>query len=131
MELDALSPEHDRVVRFWLDLLRDHADVLLGGVLTPSRPDARYTQVRAAQGSEAVVAVFTNPVVRLSEPDRSILLVNGGASGRVFVEGAGPGPVDFVVSDCSGTEVYRQTTTPPELWAIDVPVAGVARIERN
>ena len=106
--------------------------MLLDGVLTPSRPDARYTQVRADQGSKAVVAVFTNPVVRLSDTDRSILLVNGGASGRVFVEGAGSEPVDLVVSDCSGAELYRRTTTPPEeLWAIDVPVAGVARIERN
>jgi len=122
--------EQERVVRFWLGFLRDHADALLHGVLTPSRPDARYTQVRAV-GSETVVAVFTNPVVRLSDSDRSVVLVNGGSEPRILVEGAGSEPVDLVVSDCSGTEVYRRTTTTPELWAIDVPVAGVARIERN
>ncbi|MFI6825729.1 glycoside hydrolase family 36 protein [Kribbella sp. NPDC050241] len=130
MELDALSAEHERVVRYWLGFLRDHADVLLDGVLVPSRPDARYPQVRAV-GSTTVVAAFTNPVVRLADSDLSVVLVNGGSSGRLIVEGAGPGPVDLVVSDCSGTEVYRSTTTPPELWAIDVPVAGVARIVRN
>jgi len=130
MELDALSPGHERVVRFWLGLLRDHADVLLGGVLTPSRPDARYPQVRAV-GPSTVVAAFTNPVVRLDNSDRSVLIVNGGSSTRLIVENAGPGPVDLVVSDCSGSEVHRSTTTPPELWAIDVPVAGVARIVRN
>ena len=129
MELDAMSPEHERVVRNWLAFLSDHADVLLDGVLVPSRPDARYTQVRAV-GAVTVVAVFTNPVVRLTDTDRSIVLVNGGASGRIIVEDAGPGPIDLVVSDCSGTEVYRGRTTPPEVWAIDVPVAGVARIER-
>ncbi|WP_406056807.1 glycoside hydrolase family 36 protein [Kribbella sp. NBC_00889] len=130
MELDALSAEHERVVRYWLGFLRDHADVLLDGVLVPSRPDARYPQVRAV-GSTTVVAAFTNPVVRLADSDLSVVLVNGGSSGRLIVEGAGPGPVDLVVSDCSGTEVFRSTTTPPELWAIDVPVAGVARIVRN
>ncbi|TCC66031.1 alpha-galactosidase [Kribbella pittospori] len=130
MELNALSAEHERVVRYWLGFLRDHTDVLLGGVLVPSRPDARYPQVRAV-GSTTVVAAFTNPVVPLADSDRSVVLVNGGSSGRLIVEGAGPGPVDLVVSDCSGTEVYRSTTTPPELWAIDVPVAGVARIVRN
>ncbi|MFG1623092.1 glycoside hydrolase family 36 protein [Kribbella sp. NPDC049227] len=130
MELDALSAEHERVVRYWLGFLRDHADVLLDGVLVPSRPDARYPQVRAV-GSSTVVAAFTDPVVRLADSDLSVVLVNGGSSGRLIVEGAGPGPVDLVVSDCSGTEMYRSTTTPPELWAIDVPVAGVARIVRN
>ncbi|MEI8409454.1 MULTISPECIES: glycoside hydrolase family 36 protein [unclassified Kribbella] len=131
VELDALPVEQQRVVRFWLGFLRDHADVLLRGVLTPSRPDARYTQVRAVGVSETLVAVFANPVVRLSESDRSVVLVNGGSEARILVEGAGPGPVDLVVSDCSGVEVDRSTTTPPELWPIDVPVAGVARIERK
>ncbi|MGW6283209.1 glycoside hydrolase family 36 protein [Kribbella sp. NPDC055071] len=130
MELDALSPEHERVVRFWLGFMRDHADVLLQGALTPTRPDARYTQVRAV-GAETVVAVFTNPVVRLTDTDHNVLLVNGSESRQLIVEGAGPGPIELVVSDPSGGEVYRQTTTPPELWAIDVPVAGVARIVRT
>ncbi|TCN35517.1 alpha-galactosidase [Kribbella orskensis] len=130
MELVALPVVQQRVVRFWLGFLRDHADALLHGVLTPSRPDARYTQVRAA-GAETVVAVFTNPVVRLSNSDRSVVLVNGGSEPRILVEGAGPGPVDLVVSDCSGAEVHRSTTAPTELWAIDVPVAGLARIERK
>jgi alpha-galactosidase len=130
VQLDALPDAQESVVRFWLGFLRDHADVLLHGVLIPSRPDARYTQVRAV-GSKTVVAVFSNPVVRLSESDRSVMLVNGGSEPRILVEGAGPGPVDLVVSDCSGVEIYRGTTTAPELWAIDVPVAGVARIERN
>ena len=79
-----------------------------------------------------MVAVFTNPVVRLSDTDRSIVLVNGGSTGCILVEGAGPGPVDLVVSDCSGAEVYRRyDDSRRKLWAIDVPVAGVARIERN
>ncbi len=130
VELDALPVEQERIVRFWLGFLRDHADTLLHGVLTPSRPDARYTQVRAV-GAETVITVFSNPVVRLSDSDRSVVLVNGGSEPRILVEGAGSGPVDLVVSDCSGVEVYRGRTTAPELWAIDVPVAGVARIERD
>src|SRR5262249_25231966 len=129
MELDALSASHDEVVRFWLGFLRDHADVLLGGVLLPSRPDARYTQVRAVGAQASVVAVFTNPVVRLTDP--ATIVVNGGADRRIYVEGPQSGPVDLVVSDCSGREVHRLRTTPPELWMIDVPVGGVARIVRN
>jgi alpha-galactosidase len=61
-----------------------------------------------------------------------MLLVNGGSSSGLLVEGAGTGPVQLVVSDCSGAELSRTTTTPPAgLWAIDVPVGGVARIERG
>lgn len=126
MELDALSPEHEQVVRYWLGFMRDHADVLLDGVLLPSRPDARYTQVRATGASETVVAVFTNPVVSAAES--CTVVVNGGPDRRIYVEGADSGPVDLVVSDCSGREVHRATTTPPEVWMVDVPVGGVARI---
>lgn len=129
MELDTLSPEHEQVVRHWLGFMRDHADTLLHGVLLPSRADARYTQVRAVGTSETVVAVFANPVVRVSDP--CTLVVNGGADGRIYVEGAEDRPVELVVSDCAGVEVNRSTTTPTGLWAIDVPVGGVARIVRT
>ncbi|HEY4568249.1 MAG TPA: hypothetical protein VIH10_02255, partial [Kribbella sp.] len=90
---------------------------------------ARYTQVRAVGASETVVAVFTNPVVRVA--DSCTLVVNGGADSKIYVEGAAGGPVDLVVSDCAGAEVRRSTTTAPALWVIDVPVGGVARIVRN
>jgi alpha-galactosidase len=129
MELDALSPEHERVVRHWLGFLRDHADVLLGGVLTPSRPDARYTQVRAVGKQTTVVAVFSNPVVQVD--DSPTIVVNGGADRRIYVESASAEPVDLVVSDCSGHEVQRSTSAPQGVWTIDVPIGGVARIERN
>ncbi len=128
MELDALSPEHDHVVRHWLGFLRDHADALLHGVLLPSRPDARYTQVRAVGAAETVVAVFTDPVVRVEES--CTVVVNGSAGRRLYVEGA-TGSVDLVVSDCSGHGVHRETRTVPAVWVIDVPVGGVARIVRN
>jgi alpha-galactosidase len=131
VDLASLSAEHDRAVRYWLGFMKDHADTLLHGVLTPSRPDARYTQVAAVGQTTAVVAVFSNPVVRLSAPAEVMLLVNGGSAPGLLVEGAGPGPVQLVVSDCSGVELSRTTTTPSAgLWAVDVPVGGVARIER-
>jgi len=131
VELGSLAPEHDRVVRFWLGFMKDHADTLLHGVLTPSRPDARYTQVAAASPETTVVAVFSNPVVRLTAPAAVMLLVNGGDRPGLILEGAGAGPVHLVVSDCSGVELSRTTTTPPAgLWAVDVPVGGVARIEQ-
>jgi alpha-galactosidase len=126
MELDSLPPDHERVVRHWLGFMRDHADALLDGVLLPSRPDARYTQVRAVGATETVIAVFTNPVVRVE--DRCTFVVNGTAEPRLYVGGAAGRPVDLVVSDCSGIEVHRETTTPPAVWAIDVPVGGSARI---
>jgi alpha-galactosidase len=131
VELASLPAEHERVVRFWLGFMRDHSDTLLHGVLTPVRPDARYTQVAAISPDQTIVAVYSNPIVRLAAPTEVMLLVNGGNEALVLVEGAGTAPVELVVSDCSGDEVSRTTVTPPAgLWAIDVPVGGVARIER-
>jgi alpha-galactosidase len=106
--------------------MRDHADVLLHGVLVPSRPDARYSQVRAVGATETVVAVFTNPVVRIDESPT--VVVNGGAQRQLYVESACGRTLDLVVSDCSGNEVRRETTTAPPVWAIDVPVGGSARV---
>ncbi|TWD83401.1 alpha-galactosidase [Kribbella amoyensis] len=131
VELRSHSAEHQQVVRYWLDFAGEHADTLLHGVLTPVRPDARYTQVAALSEDKAIVAVYSNPVVRLATPVAVTLLVNGGNEPAIFLDGAGPGPVELVVSDCSGAEVSRTTTTPPPgLWPIGVPVGGVARIER-
>ncbi|MFI5708384.1 glycoside hydrolase family 36 protein [Kribbella sp. NPDC051620] len=130
VSLSELSPEHERVVRFWLGFIGEHADALLHGVLTPSRPDARYSQVTASSESKAVVAVFANPVVRLSTSAAVTLLVNGSSEPRLYVEGAGAGPVQLVVSDCSGVELSRETVTPPAgPWPIGVPAGGVARLE--
>lgn len=132
VELASLPPAQDKVVRYWLGFIKEHADTLLHGVLLPSRPDARYSQVTAVGDKTTVVAAFSNPVVRLSTPAEVMLLVNGGSRTGLLVEGAGDGPVQLVVSDCSGAELSRSTTTPPAgLWAIDVPVGGVARIERD
>jgi alpha-galactosidase len=131
VELGSLPAAHDRVVRYWLGFLRDHAATLLRGELVPVRPDARYTQVAAISAEETIVAVYSNPVVRLAAPADVLLLVNGGNESTLLLDGAGDGPVELVVSDCSGVEVARNTTTPPHgLWAIDVPVGGVARVER-
>ncbi|WP_328993433.1 alpha-galactosidase [Kribbella sp. NBC_01245] len=129
VELDSLSPEHDRVVRFWLGFLHDHAETLLHGELVPVRPDARYTQVAAISRTETIVAVYSNPIVRLAASAEVVLLINGGNEPMILLDGAGAEPVELLVSDCSGTELSRTMVTPPEgLWAIDVPVGGVARI---
>jgi alpha-galactosidase len=64
-------------------------------------------------------------------PAAVMLLVNGGDRPGLIVEGAGSGPVQLVVSDCSGVELSRTTTIPRAgLWTVDVPVDGMARIEQ-
>jgi alpha-galactosidase len=94
------------------------------------RPDARYTQVTATSESTTIVAAFANPVVRLASPTRVVLLVNGGSEPDLLLETAGHGPVELVVSNCSGGELSRTKITPPAgLWAVPVPVGGIARIE--
>lgn len=131
VDLDVLPAHQAQAVTYWLGFLRDQADTLLHGKLTPSRPDARYTQVRADGASGTVVTVFSDPLVRLGPSDHTVTVVNGGSEARVLVDGMGPGLVELVVSDCTGTEVLRTTTPASQLWAIDVPVAGVARLQRG
>ncbi|MDP9905522.1 glycoside hydrolase family 36 protein [Arthrobacter bambusae] len=130
IDFDTASAEQKRAVGFWLKFFRDHADVLLGGRLTPSRPDARYTQVRAENEYEKVVAVYTDPVVHLQGVDRPVIVVNGSGQSRVLIEGAGPDPVNLVLYDCTGTEIRHDTMVRPDVWPINVPPSGLVRIER-
>ncbi len=61
VELASLPPEQDKVVRYWLGFMKDHADTLLHGVLVPTRPDARYTQVTASRREDHRGGRFRQP----------------------------------------------------------------------
>lgn len=129
MDLDALSADHAAVVHFWLGFARDHADALLHGRLTPSRPDARYTQVRADGASESVVAVFSDPVVRLSDAPLPLTIVNGSGGPRILLDGGEGTSVDLTVLDCAGVELDRWAGVLPEVLPIAVPVSGLVRVK--
>ncbi len=52
VELDAMPVEQERVVRFWLGFLRDHADALLHGVLTRfHQPCRAFERLRPIGGA--------------------------------------------------------------------------------
>lgn len=130
VDLATLANGQEKAVRFWLDFLNQHSETLLSGKLTPSRPDARYTQARAEGEHETIVATFADPLVQLRPTDQRVTVVNGGGDPRILVTGSGTNPMHLTVFDCTGEEVLNTTTSLTSgLLQIDIPICGLACIE--
>ena len=58
VRLADLPEEHREMLKFWLDFMRVHQEVLLHGKLTPYHPELNYPLVVAETETEMVIAVY-------------------------------------------------------------------------
>lgn len=128
VDLAALSPQHEAVVRHWLGFMDVHQDVLQHGELLPSRPDARYTKVAAVADGKEVVVAYTDGVVDVSA-DRRLVLVNGTPRAALILRTVTNLHCRLVITDCAGRETLRtETVLAAGVAEIAVPVGGTITV---
>lgn len=106
------------MLKFWLDFMRVHQEVLLHGKLTPYHPELNYPLVVAETETEMVIAVYGGDlaVPVPPRPGKCCWIINGSGSDRLLLEL--PLPVrQAVCFDAAG----RQSPGAP-------PVAGLSRV---
>ena len=106
------------MLKFWLDFMRVHQEVLLHGKLTPYHPELNYPLVVAETETEMVIAVYGGDlaVPVPPRPGKCCWIINGSGSDRLLLEL--PLPVrQAVCFDATG----RQSPGAP-------PVAGLSRV---
>ena len=94
------------MLKFWLDFMRVHQEVLLHGKLTPYHPELNYPLVVAETETEMVIAVYGGDlaVPVPPRPGKCCWIINGSGSERLLLDAAG-----------------RQSPGAP-------PVAGLSRV---
>lgn len=118
VRLADLPEEHREMLKFWLDFMRVHQEVLLHGKLTPYHPELNYPLVVAETETEMVIAVYGGDlaVPVPPRPGKCCWIINGSGSDRLLLEL--PLPVrQAVCFDATG----RQSPGAP-------PVAGLSRV---
>ena len=88
VRLEAIPENHRRMLRFWLDFIVLHRDVLLHGYLKPFHPDLNYPIVSSETAKEKVIAVYNHgQIVKIAcEPGKTCFLVNATGRSEVYID---------------------------------------------
>lgn len=122
VRLEELSPEHRRVLRFYLSFWRQYRDLFLHGELTPLHPELNYPLVIAENPSAvAAVSYQERNVVKGIGKGKEFLLINASASAELFVEA--DAPRNAAIFDCFGNPV-QCTELCAGLRNVHIPPSG-------
>lgn len=134
VRLAETSPEHRKMIGFWLRYWKDNRAVLLDGDFQPSSPAQNYPLVQARTSDKLVAAVYQDIVVepgRQSPPQIDVVNAKSGSSVVLRFEQA-YGPASVRIRDCRGTQISEQKQdlgAGAQAW--DVPPAGLLEIRRE
>jgi len=133
VRLGEASPEHLRMIRFWLRYWKDNRAILLDGEFQPVSPAENYPMVLARSPDKLVAALYQDMVVAPGpQPPPQIDVVNAKPGPTVvlnFEQDLGQASVR--IRDCLGTQISEQTqaiTAGVRAWA--VPPSGLLEIRR-
>jgi len=132
--LDALSHEHLRMLRWHLSFWSEHQDVILHGELNALEPYNGYPQVIATNKDKVLVAVYSNSVIQLPRDiPKTILLVNGTFRDHIVLDyEKNSEPYLMEVRSCTG-ELQNQYTFDLKagLNRINVPINGYITLKEQ
>jgi alpha-galactosidase len=133
VRLAEVSPEHRKMIGFWLRYWKDNRAILLDGELQPVSPAANYPLVLARTPDKLVAAIYQDMVVAPGpQAPSQIDLVNakpGAAVTLRFEQAFGPATVR--IRDCLGTQIseqYQVLGAGVQAW--EVPPSGLLEIRR-
>ncbi len=134
VRLAEVSPEHRRMIGFWMGYWRENRELLLDGEFLPVSPAQNYPMVSARTAEKVVSVIYQDMVVTPGErapghidiinakPGKSVVLRLDDSFGAAVIR----------TLDCRGTEVGEETRTlGPGAHAFEVPPSGLLEIRRN
>lgn len=133
VKLEDSTEEMREMLKFWVEFMREHKDLLQKAPIRPEEPHNLYPVVWTADGEEAIGAVYTmNRVIVLPEDAKSYIVLNGTKATRILLESEIDGTYEIVVKDCKGTVTETKTVEGSlDVFAVNVPVSGQIYITRK
>ncbi len=128
-KLEGMSDDVKKMSRFWLDFVKKHKALLLDVPVTPYEPELLYTWAKTVKDDECAIAVYS--IDKCVKPDdvNTVYIANGTTSERVVVDITGK--YNVRVYNCMGDVVSDEARELESVNAINVPVGGLAVLERR
>ena len=134
VRLTEVSPEHRKMIGFWLHYWKENRATLLDGELQPVSPAANYPLVLARSPDKLVAALYQDMVVTTGpQMPLQIDVVNAkpGTSVVLNFEKAF-GPAKVRIRDCLGKQISEQSHVlgaGAQAWS--VPPSGLLEIRKD
>jgi alpha-galactosidase len=134
VKLAEASPEHRRMIGFWMRYWKDNRGVLLDGEFRPVSPAQNYPMVLARTPEKLVAAIYQDIVVApgpQAPPRIDVVNAKPGQSVVLRLDQAF-GPATVRIRDCRSTQIGEQKQVlgaGPHAW--EVPPAGLLEIQRD
>ncbi len=100
MKLDELPLPHRAMLKFWLEFIAEHRQLLYDGRFYPAHPEANYPLATARHGDEELIVVYSGDLC-LKPAGRRVWIVNASAASEVLLDL--PHPAHCRIATASGT----------------------------
>lgn len=127
-KLDKLTPEMEKMSRFWLDFMKKHYELLLKARVIPYESEKLYTWAKTTLYDECMIAVYS--IDKCVKPDdaKTLYIANGCEGKRILLEC--DGKYSVCVQNCCGDTVSEFEKELNGINAINVPVGGLITLKK-
>ena len=127
---DKLPPEHEKMLKYYLEFMDSNRDVLLDGELVPLYPEANYAQVYARKGERLIAALYSDPMFFIPEGVQDITIVNALGTPEVYIGCHKRFDGYYTVRNCLGDLAEAANfTLDDSVLCIEVPHNGFLEIK--
>ena len=120
MRADSLSPEHRKMLQYYLAFWLEWKSVLLDGKLTAKNPECQYSQVCTTLLEKAVYTVYTDRIVDVCT--KEAVVVNASGEGSIILKNACG--MKYRIVNCMGEE-QKIGMILGNLEEVEIPMSGM------
>lgn len=133
VKLQDSTEEMKKMLKFWVNFMRENCDLLQKTRLRPQEPHNLYPVVWAVGETKAIGAVYTeDKVLKLPDEVSEFIVLNGTKGRRLLLEAEKEGTYEITVKDCMGEVVETFSHGGRmNIVSVKVPVSGQVYITRK
>lgn len=129
VKLDTLSTEHAQLLRYWLDFIRSHRDLLIDAPIEVESPQDLYPIVRVQKDGKAIIAVYSEGrIVKMNPSEFDVWIINANGGHEVVLDLPYEKNYEIVITDCIGHVVEKNIKMLSGLSRLCIPRSGAAHL---
>ena len=126
VDLDKISEDQRRMLRFWLGFMSEKRELLQKSSFEPSRCYANFPAVTVRSATERLTALYAENLLMLDEMAEQVYIVNAYDRKPVYLGCEQPSEAEYAILNCMGEETARGTLTLGSTpTAAEIPFNGM------